>query len=109
MRKEFVRAIQLTLATGALILAPVTAASAAPAAEASVAQSAGAGDISIMANQCNLPTSAQPNSRFLRSYTAGQCNICKDDAKWLNANEDEFYYCTYNPSNNKVDQHYRPR
>ena len=91
-----------------MLLASATIASAAPATEAEATRNAVSGDISIMANQCGFRTSAYPNSYWVLSLAPELCGDCPPLAtayEFNNAGWD--YYCTYNPSNNKVDLHRR--
>ncbi|GAA3420316.1 hypothetical protein GCM10018952_62990 [Streptosporangium vulgare] len=79
-----------------------------PAVAATPASASASGSVGILGNQCGLRTSAYPNSYFERSFSASQCGICLSTAVNY-SNKYQSYYCTYNPSNDKVDLHYRWR
>ena len=79
-----------------------------PAVAATPASASTSGSVSILGNQCGLRTSALPNSFWERSWPASQCGICVNTAVNY-SNRYQQYYCTYNPSNDKADLHYRWR
>jgi hypothetical protein len=54
---------------------------------------------------CNEPTSANPGSVYVGSYS--NCLQCEALATlWTELNPQLIYYCTYNPSNGLSDLHY---
>ncbi|MET8140963.1 hypothetical protein ABZU32_11700 [Sphaerisporangium sp. NPDC005288] len=74
---------------------PVSASTASAARTSSAAR--------ILANSCNLPTSARPNSTFIQSFW--DCNDCKKTAAYDHNTFGGTFYCTYNPSNRATDEH----
>ncbi|MEU8385179.1 hypothetical protein [Streptosporangium sp. NPDC048865] len=77
-----------------------------PAQAAVTSSNAEQGSVSTLANRCNYPTSARPGSTFVSSWT--ECTYCHYEElarqavyPWRD------YYCTYNPSNNLNDLHWK--
>lgn len=59
------------------------------------------------ANDCDLPTQADPGSKYIASYQS--CYLCLFWANYYNTFDPfNLYYCTYNPSNDLNDLHSDP-
>ncbi|SCF16992.1 hypothetical protein GA0070618_3684 [Micromonospora echinospora] len=108
MRKGLVRSVQIGLTSAAMLLASATMASAASTVEADASRSGDSGGVSILANTCGYRTSAYPNSYWVLSLAPSLCAQCPTHAANYEAsNPGKDFYCTYNPSNDKVDLHWR--
>lgn len=77
-----------------------------PAMLASAAIQSVDGESSTASNRCGFRTSATPGSWWIASFAQPYCDDCPAvAAAYAKANPRNYYYCTYNPSNDLSDLH----